>query len=100
MVLAVKKQDRLSNSGDKKFQTEVNVIGQTHYKNLVQLIGFCKEDDQRLLVHEYMGNVTLADYLFAESKPCWPARIQVIRGVARRCCICMTSAAPKLSIMT
>ena len=59
------------------------MIGQTHHKNLVQLIGFCKEEDERLLVYEYMSNGTLADHLFGDFKPSWSARIQVIQGVAR-----------------
>ena len=59
------------------------MIGQTHHKNLVRLIGFCKEEDQRLLVYEYMSNGSLADYLFGDLKPSWSARIKIIQGVAR-----------------
>ncbi|KAL2942005.1 G-type lectin S-receptor-like serine/threonine-protein kinase LECRK3 [Bienertia sinuspersici] len=55
--VAVKKLDRISDDTDKEFKTEVNVIGKTHHKNLVHLVGYCKEQDQRLLVYEYMSNV-------------------------------------------
>uniref|UniRef100_A0A803KM12 Uncharacterized protein n=1 Tax=Chenopodium quinoa TaxID=63459 RepID=A0A803KM12_CHEQI len=56
ICVAVKKLDRMSGDTNKEFKTEVNVTGQPHHKNLVQVVGFCKEDDQRLLVYEYMSN--------------------------------------------
>ncbi|XP_074264348.1 G-type lectin S-receptor-like serine/threonine-protein kinase LECRK3 [Silene latifolia] len=82
-IVAVKKLDRISQSADKEFKTEVNVIGQTHHRNLVRLIGFCKEEDQRLLVYEYMRNGTVADYLFKDFKPSWMARVGIAQGTAR-----------------
>ncbi|XP_021863274.2 G-type lectin S-receptor-like serine/threonine-protein kinase RLK1 [Spinacia oleracea] len=81
--VAVKKLDRISGDTDKEFKTEVNVIGQTHHKNLVQLVGFCKEEDQRLLVYEYMSNGSLADYIFRDSKPSWIERVLIAQGTAK-----------------
>ncbi|CAO2837225.1 unnamed protein product [Amaranthus hypochondriacus] len=83
LLIAVKKLDRMSNDADKEFDAEVNIIGQTHHKNLVRFIGFCKEEDQRLLVYEYMSNSTVADYLFGDLRPSWTARIQIAKGIAR-----------------
>ncbi|KMT14408.1 hypothetical protein BVRB_4g071870 [Beta vulgaris subsp. vulgaris] len=83
ITVAVKKLDRISMDVNKEFNTEVNVIGQTHHKNLVRFIGFCKEEDQRLLVYEYMSNGTVADYLFGDLRPSWTARIQIAHGIAR-----------------
>ncbi|CAO2837217.1 unnamed protein product [Amaranthus hypochondriacus] len=82
ILVAVKKLDRISNNADKEFETEVNVIGKTHHKNLVQLVGFCKENDQRLLVYEYMSNGSLADFLFGDQRPSWVARIKIAQGIA------------------
>ncbi|XP_021771994.1 G-type lectin S-receptor-like serine/threonine-protein kinase LECRK3 [Chenopodium quinoa] len=82
IYVAVKKLDRISSDTDKEFKTEVNVIGQTHHKNLVQLVGFCKEGDQRLLVYEYMSNGSLADYLFGDMRPSWIDRVQIAQGTA------------------
>lgn len=82
-VVAIKKLDRTFQGSDKEFETEVNVIGQTHHKNLVRFIGFCKEETQRLLVYEYMNNGTVADYLFGDLKPSWTARIQIALGIAK-----------------
>ncbi|CAO2837224.1 unnamed protein product [Amaranthus hypochondriacus] len=83
IIIAVKKLHRISKEADKEFKAEVNVIGQTHHKNLVRFMGFCKEEDQRLLVYEYMNNGTVADYLFGDLRPSWTARMQIAQGIAR-----------------
>lgn len=83
IAVAVKKLDRIFNDADKEFKTEVDVIGQTHHRNLVRLIGFCKDEDQRLLVYEYMSNGTLADYLFGNLQPSWMERVRIALGIAR-----------------
>jgi serine/threonine protein kinase len=45
-------------------QAEVNFLGQLHHPNLVKLIGYCIEDDQRLLVYEFMPRGSLENHLF------------------------------------
>jgi serine/threonine protein kinase len=59
------------------------VIGQTHHKNLVRLLGFYEEGDQRLLVYEFMSNGSLSSFIFQDAKPGWKTRIQIAFGVAR-----------------
>ncbi|KAL4332561.1 hypothetical protein GQ457_07G036840 [Hibiscus cannabinus] len=83
--VAVKKLDRVVREGerDKEFKTEINVIGQTHHKNLVKLLGICEEGEQRLLVYEFLSNGTLADYLFRNTKPSWNQRTQIAITIAR-----------------
>ncbi|KAJ9700335.1 hypothetical protein PVL29_005901 [Vitis rotundifolia] len=82
--IAVKKLERVMEQGDKEFLTEVRVIGQTHHKNLVKLLGFCDEQSHRLLVYELMTNGTLSGFLFAEGeKPCWDHRAQIVLAIAR-----------------
>ncbi|KAJ0772020.1 putative protein kinase RLK-Pelle-SD-2b family [Helianthus annuus] len=82
-TVAVKKLDRVFEDGDKEFKTEVNAIAKTHHKNLVQLLGYCDDGDQRLLVYEYMSNGTLAGFLFGDMKPSWKLRSDVIVGIAK-----------------
>ena len=48
---------------ERELKTEVNVIGQTHHKNLVRQLGFCDEGLHRLLVYEFLSNDTLASFL-------------------------------------
>lgn len=51
------------------FQTEVNYLGQLHHPNLVKLIGYCLEGENRLLVYEFMPKGSLENHLF-RSKEC------------------------------
>ena len=81
--IAVKKLDRAFHDSEKEFKAEVNVIGHTHHKNLVRLLGFCEEGEQRLLVYEFMSNGTLAGFLFGNMKPSWNQRIQIALGIAK-----------------
>ena len=45
-------------------QAEVNFLGGLLHPNLVKLIGYCIEDDQRLLVYEFMPRGSLENHLF------------------------------------
>jgi hypothetical protein len=69
--VVVKKLDKLLQDSDKEFQTEMSVIGQTHHRNLVRLLGYCYERQHRILVYELMSNGTLANFVFAPFKPNW-----------------------------
>lgn len=46
------------------WQAEVNFLGDLIHPNLVKLIGYCIEDDQRLLVYEFMPRGSLENHLF------------------------------------
>ncbi|RVX12753.1 G-type lectin S-receptor-like serine/threonine-protein kinase LECRK2 [Vitis vinifera] len=82
-LVAVKKFEKMMRENDQEFQTEVKAIGQTNHKNLVQLLGFCKEGEHRLLVYEFMSNGSLEKFLFGNSRPNWLKRIQIAFGTAR-----------------
>lgn len=45
-------------------QAEVKYLGQLRHTNLVKLIGYCCEDEHRLLVYEYMASGSLEKHLF------------------------------------
>ncbi|KAA8526027.1 hypothetical protein F0562_007873 [Nyssa sinensis] len=82
-LVAVKKLDRLSQEGEREFRAEVEAIGKTHHKNLVELLGYCHEGPHRLLVYEFMNNGSLADFLFRYPRPDWNQRTRVALGIAR-----------------
>ncbi|XP_020210378.2 G-type lectin S-receptor-like serine/threonine-protein kinase LECRK3 [Cajanus cajan] len=83
VTIAVKKLDKMLKDNDKEFKTEVNVIGQTHHKNLVRLLGYCDEGEHRILVYEFMSNGSLANFIFGDFKPKWYQRVQIAVGIAR-----------------
>ncbi|KAM0024012.1 putative protein kinase RLK-Pelle-SD-2b family [Helianthus debilis subsp. tardiflorus] len=84
-MIAVKRLEKVVDEGEREFQAEMQVIGKTHHRNLVRLLGYCAEGkSERLLVYEYMRNGTLADCLFkSERLPDWSERKQIALDVAR-----------------
>ncbi|XP_062201233.1 serine/threonine-protein kinase PCRK1-like isoform X2 [Phragmites australis] len=87
--VAIKQLGRKGLQGHKEWITEVNVLGVVDHPNLVKLIGYCAEDDERgmqlLLVYEFMPNGSLADHLSVRSpRPAsWPMRLRVALDTAR-----------------
>ncbi|CAA2948728.1 Serine threonine kinase [Olea europaea subsp. europaea] len=82
-VKMLNKVEPVKPEGEKEFATEVNAIGRTHHKNLVNLLGYCHEGENRLLVYECMSNGSLASLLFGISRPHRNQRVQIICGIAR-----------------
>ncbi|CAL9203939.1 unnamed protein product [Musa hybrid cultivar] len=86
-VLAIKqlKQDGLQ--GSKEFLVEVLMLTVLRHPNLVSLIGYCAEGDERLLVYEFMPKGSLEDHLFdlSPQKPPleWNTRIRIALGAAK-----------------
>ncbi|GLT59377.1 hypothetical protein SLA2020_321980 [Shorea laevis] len=81
--VAVKKLEKVIQEWEKEFKTEVNAIGHTYHRNLVRLLGYCDEDENRLLVYELMQNGSLASFLFGVLRPSWKQRLQIACGIAR-----------------
>ncbi|KAK9024103.1 hypothetical protein V6N11_004282 [Hibiscus sabdariffa] len=87
--IAVKQLNRRGFQGHKEWVTEVNVLGVVEHQNLVKLMGYCAEDDergiQRLLIYEYMPNRSVQDHLstrFQTTLP-WATRLKIARDAAR-----------------
>ncbi|CAN4093480.1 unnamed protein product [Withania somnifera] len=62
-TVAVKQLDRNGLQGNREFLVEVLMLSLLHHSNLVNLIGYCADGDQRLLVYEYMPLGSLEDHL-------------------------------------
>uniref|UniRef100_A0A0D3GKI5 non-specific serine/threonine protein kinase n=1 Tax=Oryza barthii TaxID=65489 RepID=A0A0D3GKI5_9ORYZ len=77
-VVAVKQLNPFGHQGDREWLTEVSYLGQYNHPNLVELIGYCCEDDHRLLVYEYMANGSLENHLFRRScNLSWTTRMKI-----------------------
>ncbi|GMH27603.1 hypothetical protein Nepgr_029446 [Nepenthes gracilis] len=85
MVVAVKKLKPEGFQGHKEWLTEVNYLSQLHHPNLVKLIGYCLEGDNRLLVYEFLPKGSLENHLFRRGPQplSWATRIKVAIGAAR-----------------
>ncbi|KAK6142176.1 hypothetical protein DH2020_005231 [Rehmannia glutinosa] len=71
MIIAVKKLHQESFQGHREWLAEVNYLGQFSHPNLVKLIGYCLEDDYRLLVGSYFQPLS------------WSLRLKVAIGAAK-----------------
>ncbi|KAL8142352.1 hypothetical protein V2J09_015384 [Rumex salicifolius] len=85
MVVAIKRLKSDCFQGHKQWLTEVDCLGQLHHPNLVKLIGYCLEGEDRLLVYEFMPKGSLENHLFRRgAQPLsWATRIKVAIGAAK-----------------
>ncbi|KAM4108861.1 hypothetical protein ACB094_03G077400 [Castanea mollissima] len=80
--VAVKRVSKGSKQGKKEYKSEVKIIGRLRHRNLVQLIGWCHEQRELLLVYEYMPNGSLDSHLFgAKIMLKWPVRYKIAQGL-------------------
>ncbi|XP_010251789.1 PREDICTED: protein kinase 2B, chloroplastic-like [Nelumbo nucifera] len=88
IVVAIKKLKMESFQGHKEWLAEVNYLGQLRHENMVKLIGYCTESENRLLVYEYMQRGSLENHLFKRGvQPIsWSTRMNIAVGVARGLC--------------
>ncbi|XP_045826216.1 receptor-like cytoplasmic kinase 176 [Trifolium pratense] len=63
-VIAVKRLNQESSQGHIEWLTEINYLGQLRHPNLVKLVGYCLEDDYRILVYEFVTKGSLDNHLF------------------------------------
>ncbi|KAJ4729510.1 Kinase family protein [Melia azedarach] len=86
-VVAVKQLDKAGFQGEKEFLVEVLMLSLMCHPNLVKLIGYCAEEDQRLLVYEYMPRGSLEDHLLdpapGEEPLSWNTRMKIATGAAK-----------------
>ncbi|KAK6122261.1 hypothetical protein DH2020_043994 [Rehmannia glutinosa] len=84
--IAVKRLSQRSDQGKKEFQNEAKLLARVQHKNVVNLVGYCVHDAERLLVYEYVANESLDKLLFKSDKRellDWKRRHDVITGVAK-----------------
>lgn len=69
------------------FTEIVSKISQLHHPNVMELVGYCSEYGQHLLVYEFHKNGSLNDFLHLSdeySKPLiWNSRVKIALGTAR-----------------
>lgn len=84
-AVAVKVLDLEGTQGHKEWLAEVIYLGQLRHPNLVKLIGYSCENDQRLLVYEYMSRGNLEKLLFrGHCVPLpWLTRIKIALEAAK-----------------
>lgn len=88
-VTAIKQLDRDGQQGEREFRVEVDLLSRLHSPYLLQLIGYCADQDHRLLVYEYMSNGSVQEHLYSDGSPGnpplldWGTRMKIALDGAR-----------------
>lgn len=83
--VAIKELNRGGYQGDREWLAEVNYLGQLRHSNLVKLIGYCCEDEHRILVYEYMESGSLEKHLLRRvgCMLTWSRRMKIALDAAK-----------------
>ncbi|XP_059287268.1 probable leucine-rich repeat receptor-like protein kinase At5g05160 isoform X2 [Lycium ferocissimum] len=82
--IAVKRLSETSSQGFEEFENEVILTAKLQHINLVKVVGFCIEREEKMLIYEYMPNKSLDYYIYNQVRRLllnWEKRVQIIEGI-------------------
>nr|AIB04258.1 S-locus receptor kinase s-haplotype 1 [Arabidopsis lyrata subsp. petraea] len=84
--IAVKRLSKMSHQGTDEFMNEAKLIARLQHINLVRLVGCYADAEEKMLIYEYLENLSLDSHLFyrnQSTKLHWQKRFNIINGIAR-----------------
>ncbi|CAM6112765.1 unnamed protein product [Calypogeia fissa] len=97
--VAVKVKKSTSRQGIIEFFNEVDLLSRIHHRNLVSLIGYCKEDNQHILIYLYFSKGTLQDHLYGDQSGkllAWSTRLDIALNSAKGLAYLHTNCDPPI----
>ncbi|GJZ35644.1 kinase-like domain, phloem protein 2-like protein [Tanacetum coccineum] len=94
--------DRVDNQGEHGFLSEIEMLSKCKHQNVVSLFGLCYEENEMVLIYEYVSNGSLEDYLGDNDKPVnlnWAQCMQISLDIAHRIKYLHTSTKDKPTII-
>ncbi|KAK4716675.1 hypothetical protein R3W88_015013 [Solanum pinnatisectum] len=87
-VMVVKRFRQMNNVGKEDFHEHMRRLGRLSHKNLLPVVAFYYRKEEKLLVSQYVNNVSLAVHLHgnkSRGQPSldWPTRLKIVKGVAK-----------------
>lgn len=99
-TFAVKRIDRSREDRDQAFERELEILGSVKHINLVNLRGYCRFPDSKLLIYDYVANGSLENFLHecreGDQTLNWNARLKVAYGSARGLAYLHHDCSPKI----
>ena len=82
--VAIKRVSPESKQGMKEFIAEITILGHLRHRNLVQLLGYSRHNNNLLLIYDYMPKGSLDRVLHDQDMPVlnWVHRLNIIKGIA------------------
>nr|GEW32011.1 protein kinase-like domain, phloem protein 2-like protein [Tanacetum cinerariifolium] len=69
--------------GHQQFWTEVSLLSSLKHKNLVSLVGFCDDNDEKVIIYKRETRKSLSNYLSDSILLTWVRRLEISVGIAQ-----------------
>ncbi|XP_023761496.1 uncharacterized protein LOC111909939 [Lactuca sativa] len=81
--IVARRLDRQCGHGNKEFWMEVLMLSTLKHENLVSIIGFCDENEEKIVINKHDANGSLDQYLRDPATLTWTRRLEICVGMAR-----------------